>query len=99
MFKELQILERAFAVAADRSQTFCRRTRKIISIFFKQSFDFFFLIVRKLVPVTTEELDAVVLNRIVRSRDHDSCISILQTNEIGNARSRHDTQSEHFDSD
>ncbi len=47
--------------------------------------------IRQLVAVATKELDAVVMERIVRSRNHDACLCSMLLGKIGNSRSRNHT--------
>ena len=56
------------------------------------SFGFF----GELEALSIEELDAVVLGRIVRSRDDDAAFSMELTHEIRNARRRDDARIEHI---
>jgi len=62
---------------------------------FHHAFDLELLFIGKLVAVGSENFDAVVIIRVVRSRDHDTEIGPHRTRQHGNGRRWNRTEQEH----
>ena len=64
-----------------------------------QRFDVVLGLVGKLVAVGPEQLDAVVVERIVRGRDHDADVGPHRARQHGDGRGRHRAEQQHVHAD
>lgn len=62
--------------------------RVILLQLMNDSFQLIFDSIRKFVPIAAEKLDAVVMIRIMGSRNDNACFCLMAAGQIGNSRSR-----------
>ena len=90
---EFDVLIEQIRAVFDMTDFLTRRTSQIVVIFelMHDFFEFIFHSIRQFVAVTAEELNPVVMERIVGCRNHDTSLSLMTASQISNCRRRNDT--------
>ena len=84
----LHIVDRSDLAAGDAADIVITFTAAVFDL----RLDLILDIVGQLEAVAIENLDAVVLHRVVGGRDHDAGVGAVELHKIGNSRCRHNTQ-------
>ena len=87
---KLDVLVQKIRAVLDMTDFIASRTSKIIIIFqlMNDFFQFILNSIRQFVTITTEEFNAIIMERIVGGRDNDTCFCLMTASQICDSRRR-----------